>query len=58
MCMSPRAGWVVSSPGIEPALVAAVHSMVADSRNFRMQERPGGGSVRVSMLRPADYMLL
>jgi hypothetical protein len=58
ICFIAGAGWLLSQPGIEPALIADVQAMLTSPKNFGMQERPGGGSVRISYMRPGDYVLL
>jgi hypothetical protein len=37
---------------------AMVVGILADPKNFTQVERPGGGAVRTSCLRPGDYIIL
>jgi hypothetical protein len=48
------AGWYLQPAEMYLNATATVVNILADPKNFKQMERPGGGSVRASCLRPSD----
>jgi hypothetical protein len=56
--LTAGAGWLLSRSGIIPALIADVQALLSNSRHFSIREKPTGGGVRISAMRPGDDILL